>query len=68
MDPRTMLELILGINKYISLNKVILKFQINHSPYLPQSIESPLVHLFFVILRIGRSHRTPGVSGTIQVY
>ena len=25
-------------------NKVTLKFQINHSPYSPQSIESPLVH------------------------
>ena len=44
MDLRTMLELILEVNKYISLNKVILKFQINHNPYPPQSIEFPLVH------------------------
>ena len=28
----------------ILYNKVTLKFQINHSPYLPQSIEFPLVH------------------------
>ena len=28
----------------VSLNKVTLKFQINHNPYFSQSIESPLVH------------------------
>ena len=50
------------------LNNVTLKFQINHNPYFSQSIEFPLVHLFFVILRIGRSHRTPEVSDIMQVY